>query len=294
MIVNLCLACQHVNERNAKRCVVCGHDLRVRDTQPAPLSSSLDRNSSPGALWLDLGEPPREPRPAEAPDAPPLVITLRDIQQPPAADMVDVAPAAEVMLLSDPEPQPPMAFDASIEGNASASPLADAASRAEQKAARRAKVRRARLRGASTAEPTSQVTPDVLLLDSDIAARDQLHNLLRGFGFGVVLATDAADACALVVSWPFVAAFIDIASKAEEDGDGIDLCKQVRTLSTRHGDPSAALVLVLVGGQLSPVDRVRARLAGCDEAILKPFTRGSVASVLDARGVALPSDARHL
>jgi len=35
-------------------------------------------------------------------------------------------------------------------------------------------------------------------------------------------------------------------------------------------------------------------LAGCDEAILKPFTRGSVASVLDARGVALPSDARHL
>ena len=288
MIVNLCLACQHLNELTAKRCAACRIDLRVRDTQPAPLSPKFERGSSASALWLDLAEPSA----ATSPEAPPLVITLRDIQEPPAARKAS-PPPNEVMLLSDLEPQPPMRFDGSPGGSTGA-PLADAAARAELKAAKRAKVRRARLRSASTAEPSGGVMPDVLLLDSDIAARDQLHNLLRGFGFGVVLATDAADACALVVSWPFVAAFIDIDAETDGQGDGIDLCKQVRALSARQADDAAALVLVLVGSQLRAVDRVRARLAGCDEAILKPFTRGNVASVLDARGVALPSDARHL
>lgn len=291
MIVNLCLSCQHANELNAKRCAACNFDLRVRDTQAAPLSPGLERHSSAGALWLDLGEPTREPRPAGPPEAPPLVITLRDIQEPSAGHPA-ATPPAEVMLLSDLEVRPPVAFHAAPDDPSAA--LADAAARAEQKAAKRARVRRARLRGASNAEQTPLVTPDVLLLDNDIVARDQLHNLLRGFGFGVVLATDATDACALVVSWPFVAAFIDVETLAEADGDGIDLCKQIRELSTRHSHGNTALVLVLVGDQLSPVDRVRARLAGCDETILKPFTRGSVAGVLDARGVALPSDARHL
>ena len=41
------------------------------------------------------------------------------------------------------------------------------------------------------------------------------------------------------------------------------------------------------------MDRVRAELAGCEEIIAKPVTRGSVAAVLDSRGIALPADRRQ-
>ena len=52
-------------------------------------------------------------------------------------------------------------------------------------------------------------------------------------------------------------------------------------------------VLVLMALQLSATDRVRAGLAGIQEIVLGAPTRGSVAKVLDARGIALPSDARR-
>jgi hypothetical protein len=52
--------------------------------------------------------------------------------------------------------------------------------------------------------------------------------------------------------------------------------------------------LVLVAARLQPTDRVRAALAGCDETILKPMSRGVVARVLDVRGISLPSDERRV
>jgi hypothetical protein len=51
-------------------------------------------------------------------------------------------------------------------------------------------------------------------------------------------------------------------------------------------------LLVLASAALQPMDRVRAELAGCDETIVKPVTRGSVAGALDKRGIALPVDPR--
>jgi hypothetical protein len=45
--------------------------------------------------------------------------------------------------------------------------------------------------------------------------------------------------------------------------------------------------------RLKPTDRVLAELAGCEETILKPVTRTSVAAALDSRGVALPADRRQ-
>lgn len=292
MTVILCPSCQHQNEHHARRCAACGFDLRVRDTQPGPLSSGFDRYSSAGALWLDLGEPTREPPATPTSEAPPFVITLRDLPEELPVPPESSAPPSEVLLLSDLEARPPVARNGARDDARVLA--ADRAKLAEQKAAKRASVRRARLRAASGSDSTPLVTPDVLVLDSDVVAREQLHTLLQGFGFGVVLATDATDACALMVSWPFVAAFVDVDVQPNDGGDGIDLCKQIRDIVSLHRDGNASLVLVLVGGQLSPVDRVRARLAGCDETILKPLTRGSVASVLDARGVSLPSDARRL
>jgi hypothetical protein len=50
---------------------------------------------------------------------------------------------------------------------------------------------------------------------------------------------------------------------------------------------------VLVSTQLRPVERVRAKLAGCDGMLVKPVTRGDVARTLEACGLSLPADARR-
>jgi CheY-like chemotaxis protein len=249
MISHLCPSCRRFNAADAQRCRTCGAELLDADTQRMPLHP-LAATSSAGALWLDdLGEPQRALRPIHDPKAMSPLLTLREIQLPPAA------------------------------------------ARSARKAANRAKVRRARLRGASAANGTTSTAPEVLVLEADDSAREQLCGLLQAFGFGVRTARDAAGASALLASRPFVAAFVDIALAAADGGDGIALCKQVREASERRD--SGALVLVLVVAKLRPVDRVRAKLAGCDETILKPATRGSVARLLDARGIALPSDARR-
>ena len=62
----------------------------------------------------------------------------------------------------------------------------------------------------------------------------------------------------------------------------------VDDLVLRWSDAAEVLEISFRAGAL----RVRAELAGCDEVIAKPVTRGSVARVLDGRGVWLPCDAR--
>lgn len=251
----------------------------------------LGATSSAGALWLDdLGEPQRA-RPIHDPKAPSPSLTLREIRLPPAPSVV-VQPPAEELVVSDPVVQPPLTPETPIRSTSGTPLVADAAARSARKAANRAKVRRARLRGASAANGTTPAVPEVLVLEADDSAREQLCRLLQAFGFGVRTARDAAEASALAASRPFVAAFVDIALATADGGDGIDLCKHVREASGRRS--GGAPVLVLAVAKLRPVDRVRAKLAGCDETILKPATRGSVARLLDARGIALPSDARRI
>ena len=95
----------------------------------------------------------------------------------------------------------------------------------------------------------------------------------------------------LPAPWPYAAVFVDRALGTAAGGDGIDLCNQVREHSRLPGERKP--MLVLVAQQLQSTDRVRAGLAGCNEIVLEPITRGSVAAALEARGVALPSDARR-
>lgn len=291
MISHLCPSCRRVNAADAQRCRTCGAELADADTQRMPLQP-LGATSSAGALWLDdLGEPQRALRPVHDPKAASPLLTLREIRLPPAPSVV-VQPPAEELVVSDPVVQPPLTPETPIRSTSGTPLVADAAARSARKAANRAKVRRARLRGASAANGTTPAVPEVLVLEADDSAREQLCRLLQAFGFGVRTARDAAEASALAASRPFVAAFVDIALATADGGDGIDLCKHVREASGRRG--GGAPVLVLAVAKLRPVDRVRAKLAGCDETILKPATRGSVARLLDARGIALPSDARRI
>lgn len=213
---------------------------------------------------------------AGAPQDEPLFITLRDVELPPLP-VTASQPGDEGLVQSDAELQSvPWLGDPETE-------------RAEQRAARRAQVRRDRFRGVAQNARSEPAAPQVLVLDADPASSGPLCELLQGFGFEVVA---LAEMPMQPAPWPYVAVFVDAALTAADGVDGIDLCKQVRELSRVPGGTTP--MLVLVTQPLKPVDRVRAQLAGCDETVYKPWARGSVARVLDARGIALPSDARRV
>lgn len=211
--------------------------------------------------------------PAAADTEAPLVLTLRDVEVP-GLPAPTAAPGDDGLVRSDTELQPePYLGD----------PDAD---RAAQRAARRAQVRRDRHREVAAEAPKA---PEMLVLGADQPSCSELCTLLRGFGFGVQA---TARPPALPAPWPFVAVFVAMPMHTAEGGDTFDLCNQVRESSRLPGQKKP--LLVLATQQLSSTDRVRAGLAGCHEILLGPITRSSVAQLLDARGIALPSDARRV
>lgn len=289
MSLTACPACRCLNSPQAQRCDACGAELGGWDTLPPPVLT-FTKIDPTGAIWLDdLREPGGEQRRAGEDEEEPISLTLREIGLAPVPGTVAPPPAVEPVRSDAAVPRPPRS-DAPANSAVDMPPLADdTGSRAARKAAKRAEVRRARLRGAAAVNGAASPSSEVLVIDSDSASREHLCGLLRAFGFGVHA---VAERSLQAASRPIVAVFVDIAVDIASGGDGIDLCQQIRDADRRRG--GSAAVLVLVAGQLRPIDRVRAELAGCDDTLLKPVTRGSVARVLDARGIALPSDARRL
>ena len=299
MSVNPCPACRCLNAPQAERCEACGAELGAWDTLPPPVVT-FTKIEAGGALWLDDVRPPVAAQgPVDDPIDASISLTLREIEsapvpaavsEPPADQLsiagADMLPASGVDAPASGAPASATALDSTLD---TPPPADDTALRAERKAAKRAQVRRARLRGAAAANEPSPEPPEVLVLAVDDASREHLCALLRAFGFGVhAVATQALQ----TASRPIVAVFVDIAIDLSGGGDGIDMCQQIRDADRRRS--SQAPLLVLVAGRLRTVDQVRANLAGCDDILVKPVTRGSVASVLDARGITLPSDARQL
>lgn len=300
MIFSLCPACSHVNASDAAHCQACGTALREEgDTVPAALRVEPLAPST-GALWLDDLLAPAPAQPPEEPEEPPLSITLREIDSPPAPPssgfgrLPDPPPAPvprkDGLVASDPEPAYVAGGVIEVTSGIRALLEEDPASRAAAKAARRAAVRRARLEQAPAAPAATQTVPEVLVLDQDDGARALLCTLLGAFGFRVHSAVGLDQAAALTAARRFAVVFVDTVLDGSDGGAGVDLCRQVKQPVVSGAE---APVLVLVSTALRPVERVRAKLAGCDGMLVKPVTRGDVARTLEACGVALPADARR-
>lgn len=322
---NLCPECLADNTDDAGFCRRCGHALGA-DTVPQPLG---DRNTQflPGGLWLDELE-----RPATQGGNDPITITLRELTPPAAAPSppsplppttiealwtdapempphVDDTPStipdrlpAAGTTLDMARAWPPLPVPLAVElpelrevlpppapaaaPAAAPVPAADELARIDAKrAARRASVRRSRLRAlAQRADPAAP--HEVLVIDRNDIERGILCGLLQAFGFTTHGVGDPAQALPLLQGTAFIAVFADIAFDASDGGAGIDLARALRALQPRP-------LFVLVTGALSPVDRVRAELTGCDDIVAKRVTRGSVARVLDVHGIPLPADARR-
>jgi CheY-like chemotaxis protein len=269
MAEHLCPTCRYLNRPTATRCEACG-TVWEEDTVPSPLTgpgAHVEGVDSPvSALWLhDLGLPAARSAGAGRPRL--AGITVREFRfasrsaEAPVATPVDVPPSPAAAL------------------------PADHAALAEIKAARRATVRQARRASGSP----QQTVSDVLVMDADAATRNQLDDLLGSFGFRVRPVATMAQATLLAGFQPFAAVFVAVPPGAI-DGATQDLFEQVHEVTRSAG--VAAPVRVLVAAQWSPVDRVRAELAGCEATLAQPASRRDVARVLDANGVVLPRDPR--
>lgn len=218
-------------------------------------------------LLNDAVPMPRRPAPAAA--AAPAPAPAAAAAQAPAPEAAGVDPA------------PPV--------GAPAAPAVDA--RDTKKAAARAAARRARLSHVHTDPGKLEQMRDVLVYDADERDAAHLRGLLELFGFRVHLARDIAQAADVLSRRPLVAAFLDIALKGGDQGDGLVLLETIHDLPRTVGHPTP--VVLIVTAQLQPADRVRAALAGIDAPLIKPVSRGDVARALEDHDVVLPADARR-
>lgn len=237
------------------------------------MARSRDRGKKrPGASTPSDSKLP----PLDEPEVPAFSLTLRDVEIPPLPEVADTG-AGEELVRSDPEARrEPWLGDPQAE-------------RTEHRDARRAQVRRDRLRDAPDGAAAAPAAAQLLVLGADARTDTPLCELLSAFGFAVQALQSLPE---LAAPWPFMAVLVDLTRGVAGGGDGIELCNDVRERSRLPG--TLKPVLMLVAEQLGATDRVRAGLAGCNEVLLGPLARGSVARALEARGIALPSDARRV
>lgn len=248
-----------------------------------PIHATLPELSDPldlpleGRVVDDIERIELPPRPVLPPPPAPAAPRRTPVSPlPPLARRLPPAPPIEPP--APPPPEPPVEL----------SPEALAAREAleAKRAARRASVRRSRQRALARQHDTFDGPAEVLVVDRHDVDRGVLCGLLQAFGFVTHSLADPGLAVHLLQAHSFVAVFTDIALDATDGGDGIELARAAKAL------PQPPL-LVLVSQPLSAIDRVRAELAGFDDMLAKPVSRGHAARVLDVHGVLMPADPRR-
>jgi CheY-like chemotaxis protein len=258
-----CRACDAINARTRDACHHCHAPLHTVANGKAALAPAVPT----GPVIPLLTHPGEEPVPLD------WHLDLRFAELATEPMSLRSASSAPAPMVADP--------DAPRHAPPAPAPADAPADRAEAKARRRAAVRRAQQRRAAPAPPALR---DVLVLEPDTAARAQLCAVLEAFGFRPHLAVSVAEAEGLSLRCQHVAAFLGL---GEDVQPAAELCRRLR--DTRRLRPTA---LIAIGTRERHADRVRLQLAGADQVLLRPVSRGDVARALEACGLGLPRDPR--
>lgn len=320
MLDPVCHLCEHVNAPGAQVCVGCGIGLtqqcgrcgRVRAgisplceacgaveaeadvIDPGRVVLARRRPSPRGVEPSDWGGLPvlslddavtDEPAPAPLPVPEVSVLQLRDVDLPDFASEAESSGfgAMEGLVRSDSFLVPPRTVP---------DPPAPFVDQRDRKAARRAAVRRDRMARQAAESGLAQAMPtDVLVVDRDDPARYRLCMLLDSFGFNVQSARSPAQASALLLSHLYLAVFADIDLQDNQPEGGVAVATLAKAGRLPDGRQPA---LVIMSAQPTPAERVLAALAGSEQFLAKPLSRGDVARVLEACDMQMPKDPRKL
>jgi two-component system, OmpR family, response regulator RegX3 len=114
-------------------------------------------------------------------------------------------------------------------------------------------------------------TPRVLIVEDEEAVARPLAAALRREGFAPRVAPTASQALEELVAWRPNAMVLDVMLP---DGDGRDVCREVRTRSD--------IPVVIVTARGDPIDRVVGLELGADDYVVKPFSSRELAARLRA------------
>ncbi len=107
------------------------------------------------------------------------------------------------------------------------------------------------------------MTPRLLLIDDDTRLTAMLGDYLRAAGLNVEAAATLADGRDRISTQAFDALVLDLMLP---DGDGLDLCRELRA------DPrTRALPLLMLTARGEPMDRIVGLELGADDYLGKPF-----------------------
>ena len=107
------------------------------------------------------------------------------------------------------------------------------------------------------------MTARLLLIDDDARLTAMLGDYLRGAGLSVEAAANLGEGRTKIAGHGFDAVVLDLMLP---DGDGLDLCRELRT------DPrTRQLPLLMLTARAEPLDRVLGLELGADDYLPKPF-----------------------
>lgn len=105
----------------------------------------------------------------------------------------------------------------------------------------------------------------ILVVDDDAATRKMINAALADGGFEVVEAATAAEAMAAVQRQEPQVMLLDLILP---DGDGVEICRQVRTFSN--------VSIIMVTAKRDLTDRLAGLDAGADDYVTKPLAMGEL------------------
>ncbi len=113
--------------------------------------------------------------------------------------------------------------------------------------------------------------PMVLVVDDDAATRKMIDTALTGAGYEVVCAATAAEAVEAINREDPDIVLLDLILP---DGDGVDLCRRVRSYSE--------VSIIMVTAKRDLTDRLAGLDAGADDYVTKPLSMGELVARVQA------------
>lgn len=105
--------------------------------------------------------------------------------------------------------------------------------------------------------------PQVLVVDDTLLIREYVRSKIEPLGVRVDCAASGEEALALVAAQHYACVFLDIVLPGI---DGYQVCKALKT--RRCARPTA---VVMISSKASTLDRIRGKMAGCDDYLAKPL-----------------------
>ncbi len=293
-LVMRCPACDAINVRTRIACHRCRTALHpATDGTMAAAGVDAGPDTEPAIVLTLLGDALDGREPAHWRDHPPrpLAGAARHWMagaDPGVLDWPQIHAEAPTMRAVEPPTSGPAALPGDRLAPTDLRASADTSMRAVHqrvKAERRAKVRQRQLRTQrDRAVPALAPPSDVLLLEPDAGSRVVVCAVLEDFGFRVHRVVGMAETLAVSLERRYAAVLLGLGAPQE---DVAALCHQLRRLPAFGATPVFA-----IGDAARHADRVRMQLAGAQDTLMRPVSRGTLARTLHLHGIVLPRDPR--